>query len=148
MTSILHNHLRAYKQARLQKLADGQGNEAARARMRIANLNLEADAARRVWHDSDITLVGGVDSKPAELHDDSDTEGEEDSPREKDKGMKQAVVEVKASKGGAVVAQKQTVPGKKEKKGMKEKTSKVTFAGYVPMPKPKGPQMAFNFTCS
>src|SRR6202035_4339301 len=37
--SILHNHLRAYEQARLQKLADGKGNEAARARMRIANLN-------------------------------------------------------------------------------------------------------------
>jgi hypothetical protein len=146
--SILHNHLRAYEQARLQKLADGNGNEAARARMRIANLNLEADAARRVRHDSDVTLVGRAEPKPAELSDDSETEGEEDKIREDAKGMKHAVVEVKASKEGSVVLEKQTVPGKKEKKGgkrksLKNKISRVSFAaisGYVP--KPKGPEFA------
>jgi hypothetical protein len=99
--SILHNHLRSYEQARLQKLADGNGNEAARASMRLANVNLQADAARRVQQDSDATLVGGATLKPAELADDSDTEAEDDTPQERDTGAKQVMVDVTARKEGA-----------------------------------------------
>jgi hypothetical protein len=146
--SILHNHLRAFEQARLQKIADGNGNESARARMRINNLNLQADAARRVRQDSDVTLVAGATSKPAEHPYDSETEGEDDETREGDKVTKQAITEVKASKEGTIGFEKDAAPGKKEKRGgkrkrMKEKISKVTFAtltGYVP--KPKGPEFA------
>jgi hypothetical protein len=149
--SILHNHLRAYEQARLQKLADGNGNEAARARMRIANLNLQADAARRVRQDSDITLVAGNAPKPAELSEDSETEGEDDKPMESEKGEKgtdSTVIGTKGSTGGALAIQKEAAPSKKEKKGgrrkrVKDKMAKIsftTFSGYVP--KPKGPEFA------
>jgi hypothetical protein len=146
--SILHNHLRAYEQARLQKLADGKGNEAARARMRIANLNLQADAARRVRQDSDITLVAGNAPKPAELSEDSETEGEDDKPVESEKGTDSAVIETKASTAGALAIQKEAAPSKKEKKGgrrksVKDKMAKITFttfSGYVP--KRRGPEFA------
>src|ERR1700722_12535398 len=97
--SILHNHLRAYEQARLQKVANGNGNEAARAQMRIANLNLQADAARRVRQDSDITLVAGNAPQPAELSEDSKTEREDDKPVERERGTDNAVAETKASTG-------------------------------------------------
>jgi hypothetical protein len=146
--SILHNHLRAYEQARLQKLADGKGNEAARARMRIANLNLQADAARRVRQDSDITLVAGNAPKKAELFEDSETEGEDDTLVEREKGTDCAVAETKASIREALVVQKEATPSKKEKKGgrrksVKDKMAKVSFtafSGYVP--KRKGPEFA------
>lgn len=114
--SILHNHLRAYEQARLQKLADGKGNEAARARMRIANLNLQADAARRVRQDSDITLVAGNAPKPAELSEDSETEGEDDTPVEREKGTDSAVTETKASTGGALAVQKRRHLARRKRK--------------------------------
>ena len=148
--SILHNHLRAYEQARLQKLADGNGNEAARARMKVANLNLQADAARRVRHDSDVTLVGGATSKLAGLgvSDDSETEGEDEIPHETQRAArKQAVVQVKANKEAAVVTVEEKVAGKKEKEGKRKrakatisKLSFITLSGYVP--KPKGPEFA------
>jgi hypothetical protein len=145
--SILHNHLRTYEQARLQKLADGKGNEAARARMRIANLNLQADAARRVRQDSDITLVAGNAPKPAELSEDSETE-EDDKPVESEKGTDSAAIETKASAGGALAVQKEAAPSKKEKKGgrrksVKDKMAKISFtafSGYVP--KRRGPEFA------
>ena len=133
--SILHNHLRAYEQARLQKLADGKGNEAARAQMRIANLNLQADAARRVQQDSDITLVAGNAPKPAELHEDSETEGEDDTPVQKEKDTGGAVTETKAGTGGALAVQKEAAPSKKEKKGgkrrsVKDKIAKISFTAF------------------
>ena len=116
--------------------------------MRIANLNLQADAARRVRQDSDITLVAGNAPKPAELSEDSETEGEDDKPVESEKGTDSAVVETKASARGALTIQKEAAPSKKEKKGgrrknIKEKMAKIsftTFSGYVP--KPKGPEFA------
>ena len=150
--SILHNHLRAYEQARLQKLADGNGNEAARARMRVANLNLQADAAaRRGRQDSDVTLVGGgATSKFAGLgvSDDSETEGEDDIPQERQRAArKQAVAVVEANKERAVVTAEEKVVGKKEKEGKRKKAkatisklSFITLTGYVP--KPKGPEFA------
>jgi hypothetical protein len=133
--SILHNHLRSYEQARLQKLADGKGNEAARAQMRIANLNLQADAARRVQQDSDITLVAGNAPKPAELAEDSETEGEDDTPVRKEKGPDNAVTETQVSPGGASAVQKEAAPSKKEKKGgkresVKDKMAKISFMAF------------------
>jgi hypothetical protein len=144
--SILHNHLRSYEQARLQKLADGNGNEAARASMRLANMNLQADAARRVQQDSDATLVGGATLKPAELADDSDTEAEDDTPQERDTGAKQVMVDVTARKEGAEVVAKEEALCKEEKKRgrrerMKDTLGKVAFtafSGYAP--KKKAPE--------
>ena len=149
--SILHNHLRAYEIGRLQKLADGDGNEAARARMQVANLNLQADAARRVRHDSDVTLVNGATSKLAELQvsQDSETEDEEDTPQERVGGTTQGLGEnIRAGKEGAVVVVKEKVPSQKQKKDGRRKRAKatisklayITLTGYVP--KPKGPEFA------
>jgi hypothetical protein len=146
--SILHNHLRAYEQARLQKLADGKGNEAARASMRIANLNLQADAARRVQHDSDITLVNRPRSNLTEVSDDSETEGEDDTTLQDDKLMKHAAVAVKAGKEGAAVIEKRSAPGKKEKKGgrrrsLKDKMNNASFTAFSGFaPKRRGPEFA------
>ena len=116
--------------------------------MRIANLNLQADAARRVRQDSDVTLVAGATSKVAEFSDDSETEGEDDTTCKNDKGTKQAAIEAKAGKETAVVFDKEVAPGKKEKRGgrrksVKDKMSKITFTtltGYVP--KKRGPEFA------
>src|SRR5207248_11226507 len=114
-------------------------------RTRIANLNLQADAAHRVRQDSDVTLIGGAASNHAELSDDSETEGEGDSKR-KSVEAEQAENEVNANNRSAVVVETEVTPGKQEKKGkgrksVKDKMAKfsfTTFTGYVP--KKRGPE--------
>ena len=117
--------------------------------MKIANLNLQADAARRVRQDSDVTLVAGAPSKLEVLSDGSDTEGEDDTTQdESHKGIEGAAVEVEESKERAVVVEKELVRSEKEKKGgrrkrVKEKISKISFTGFSGyVPKPKWPEFA------
>ena len=149
--SILHNHLRSYEQARLQKLANGKGNESARAAMRLANLNLEADAARRVQHDSDATLVNAPASNVAELSYDSDTEGEEDAKPQGDIATHDTAMGGTASMAATIVVEKQLAAGKKEKKdkpggrrkSLKETLNKAAFTAFSgSVPKRRGPEFA------
>ena len=105
-------------------------------------MNLQADAARRVRQDSDVTLVAGAPSKLEVPSDGSDMEGEDDTTRdESHKGTKGAAVEVKESKERAVPVEKEKKDGRRKR--VKEKIFKITFtsfSGYVP--KPKGPEFA------
>lgn len=116
--------------------------------MRLANLNLQADAARRVQHDSDVTLVNATISNPERVSDDSETEGEDDTRAEDDEATTHAPAEVQVSKGRARAAEKEMAPGKKEKtdgrrKSLKETFSKAAFTAFSgSVPKRRGPEFA------
>lgn len=119
--------------------------------MRIANLNLEADAARRVQHDSDATLVNAPTKNVAEPSDDSETEGEGDAEPQNEQTMNPAAVGTKVSQAGATVAEKQVAAGKKEKKektggrrkSLRETLNKAAFTAFSgSVPKRRGPEFA------
>jgi hypothetical protein len=143
---IQHNHLRSYEQARLQKLADGNGNDAARVAMRLARLNLQAHAARRIQHDTDVTLVNTPASSVATSVYDSDTEGEESATGRGDRTRSGvAAVAGRPNMTEAGLAERQMAAGKKEKKSgkgkkksFKETLNKVgltAFSGSAPKSK-------------
>lgn len=120
--------------------------------MRLANLNLEADAARRVQHDSDVTLVNAPASNVAELSYNSDTEGEEeDAKPQGDIATHDTAMGGTASMAATTVVEKQLAAGKKEKKdktggrrkSLKETLNKAAFTAFSgSVPKRRGPEFA------
>jgi hypothetical protein len=149
-SSIRHNHLRSYEQARLQSLADRNGNDGARVAKRLAHLNLQAEAARRIQHDSDITLVNSLASSAAPTVYDSDTEGEGSVRGRGDRarsGVATGAMGGRPSTTEAGRAERQTAASKKEKKDSKgrkksfretlNKVGLMTFSASAP--KSKGP---------
>jgi hypothetical protein len=117
--------------------------------MRLAHLNLQADAARRSKYDSDVTLVNsGAPSVAASVYD-SETEIEESVTGRGDRATRSGVT---AAVGGrpsttdAGRAERQMAPGKKEKNNGKRrkksfmatlnKVGLMSFSGSAPKSKP------------